>query len=96
MVASQVGSIFPLVLKDLQREGMSTLAAELEASKVKRMRKWMSMEFPYGSEFPWDSTGHEEIHSWLMRDRLYAAANKTVQAVLAYSSVLCAIASHHA
>jgi len=83
-----VGSIFPLVLMDLRREGMMDLAIELETIKKKRMAKWMSMEFPYGSEFPWDSTGHEEIHSWLMMDKNLIAANKTVQAVLAYSSLL--------
>ena len=52
------------------------------------MRKWMAMEFPYGSEFPWDSTGHEEIHTWLLREGHPAAANKTVDAVLAYMAVL--------
>ena len=83
-----VGSIFATVLRDLEREGMTSLAAELERIKSRRMAKWLSMEFPYGSEFPWDSTGHEEIHTWLIRDGQYAAANKTVQAVLAYSSVL--------
>jgi hypothetical protein len=48
----------------------------------------MAMEFPYGSEFPWDSTGHEEIHTWLLREGHPAAANKTVDAVLAYMAVL--------
>ena len=52
------------------------------------MRKWLSLEFPYGSEFPWDSTGHEEIHTWLVRHGELQAANRTVQAVLAYSSVI--------
>jgi hypothetical protein len=31
------------------------------------MRVWLRMPFPYGSEFSWDSTGHEEIAIWLMR-----------------------------
>ncbi len=53
-----------------------------------RMRRWLAMEFPYGSEFPWDSTGHEEIHTWLLHDRKYAAANQTVGAVLAYMTLL--------
>ena len=70
-------------------------ASELRAAVVQmrnlrgaRMRKWMAMEFPYGSEFPWDSTGHEEIHTWLLREGHHAAANKTVDAVLAYMAVL--------
>jgi len=83
-----VGSIFVAVLADLRREGLTALADELEAVKERRMRKWMSMLFPYGSEFPWDSTGHEEIHSWLLHDGKVADANKTVQAVLAYSTVV--------
>ena len=83
-----VGSTFATILRDLKREGMSSLAAELESIKQKRMAKWMSMLFPYGSEFPWDSTGHEEIHTWLVHDGKLAEANKTVQAVLAYSTVV--------
>ena len=83
-----VGSIFVTVLDDLRKEGFNSLADELEGIKERRMRKWMSMLFPYGSEFPWDSTGHEEIHSWLLHDNKLADANKTVQAVLAYSTVV--------
>ena len=44
------------------------------------------MPFPYGSEFSWDSTGHEEINTWLLWHGHHAAANKTVGAILAYSS----------
>jgi hypothetical protein len=83
-----VGSTFATVLRDLQREGMDALASELEATKQRRMSKWMSMIFPYGSEFPWDSTGHEEIHTWLLHDGKLRDANRTVQAVLAYSTVV--------
>ena len=83
-----VGSTFATILSDLRREGMTALANELEAAKDKRMKKWLSMIFPYGSEFPWDSTGHEEIHTWLLRDGRHTDANKTVQAVLAYSTVV--------
>ncbi|KAL1530741.1 hypothetical protein AB1Y20_001640 [Prymnesium parvum] len=83
-----VGSVFQLVLRDLKREGFTKLAEQMTQLLQRRMAKWLSMEFPYGSEFPWDSTGHEEIHTWLLQKQQYAAANKTVQAVLAYSSVL--------
>ena len=31
------------------------------------MGVWLRMPFPYGSEFAWDSTGHEEIATWLTR-----------------------------
>ena len=83
-----VGSIFALVYADLVREGMSELAAELDGVRNTRMKKWLALEFPYGSEFPWDSTGHEEIHTWLLMHQHHLAANRTVQAVLAYSSVV--------
>ena len=75
-----VGSIFSLVYRDLVREGLSELASKLDGVRAKRMSKWLALEFPYGSEFPWDSTGHEEIHTWLMAHGKHAAANKTVQA----------------
>ena len=31
------------------------------------MAVWLKMPFPYGSEFAWDSTGHEEISTWMLR-----------------------------
>jgi hypothetical protein len=51
-----VGSAFALVLRDLRREGMRGLADELEAIKARRMKKWMSLEFPCGG-------GHGEFVS---------------------------------
>eukprot|EP00966_Prymnesium_polylepis_P307784 7112679-Prymnesium_polylepis.1 len=70
-----VGSIFRRVLVDLEREiaaadeasGVNVTAIEearnaMQLLRGARMRRWLAMEFPYGSEFPWDSTGHEEIH----------------------------------
>ena len=41
-----VGSIFQLVLRDLRREGFTTLAEQLLQVLQKRMAKWLSMEFP--------------------------------------------------
>ena len=58
-----VGSTFVTILRSLRREGFTRLADELEAIKARRMAKWMTMLFPYGSEFPWDSTGHEVLHT---------------------------------
>ena len=51
-----MGSAFALVLRDLRREGMRGLADELEAIKARRMKKWMSLEFPCGG-------GHGEFVS---------------------------------
>ena len=83
-----VGSAFQLVLDDLEREGFEEEAAPLREMVKQRLGKWAQMVFPYGSEFPWDSTGQEEINTWLLRSGKYAAANKTVGAVLAYSSLM--------
>ena len=98
-----VGSVFQRVLLDLEREiaaaheagagGVNVTAMEeardaMQRLRGARMRRWLSMLFPYGSEFPWDSTGHEEIHTWLLAERRYAAANKTVGAVLAYMALM--------
>ena len=83
-----VGSVFESVLSDLWREGWEQEAASLQSTVERRMAVWLKMPFPYGSEFAWDSTGHEEIHTWLLREREYGAANKTVQAVLGFSTLL--------
>ena len=81
-----VGSVFALVLRDAEAEGLAAEAAPLREMVERRMAKWLKMPFPYGSEFPWDSTGHEEINTWLLWHGHHAAANKTVGAILAYSS----------
>jgi len=67
---------------------LEALAVQMRQIHGKRVKRWLAMAFPYGSEFPWDSTGHEEIHTWLMREQQHAAANKTVGAVLAYMALL--------
>ena len=55
------GSIFELLLSDLMLEGWTSEAEQLQLTVEKRMAVWLKMPFPYGSEFSWDSTGHEEI-----------------------------------
>ncbi|KAK3235805.1 hypothetical protein CYMTET_54007, partial [Cymbomonas tetramitiformis] len=60
-----VASIFQLVLSDLKLEGWTKEANELETVMLARVKHWRSLPFPFGSEFPWDSTGHEEIYTWM-------------------------------
>ena len=79
-----VGSVFESLLTDLQREGWDTQAAALQRTVEKRMAGWLRMPFPYGSEFSWDSTGHEEIATWLSRFGHDAKAAATTRAVTAY------------
>ncbi len=83
-----VGSIFSLILDDAKREGWDAEVKELETIVSARVKHWLSLPFPFGSEFPWDSTGHEEITTWMLERAELVAANRTVQAVLAYASVL--------
>jgi len=52
----------------------------------RRMAVWLRMPFPYGSEFAWDSTGHEEISTWMLRFGKFKEARQTRNAVLAYVS----------
>ncbi len=81
-----VGSVFELLLVDLWREGWDELASELQLITEKRMATWLKMPFPYGSEFAWDSTGHEEISTWMLRFGRTTEARQTFDAVSAYAS----------
>lgn len=50
--------------------------------------QWSTLTFPYGSEFNFDTTGQEEVYIWLQRYGYYAAANRTLDAVLAYMRLI--------
>lgn len=78
------GSVFLAILLDLQREGMRDLADAVEAVMRKRANHWATLRYPFGSEMPWDSTGQEEVHSWM---RYFGDADKaavTREVILAY------------
>src|SRR5581483_2231140 len=53
------GDIFLDILRDLQREGMGELAAQVENAMRERANRWAQEAYPFGSEMPWDSTGQE-------------------------------------
>ena len=82
-----VGSVFELLLTDLYREGWVSEAREMQAFIEKRIGVWLKMPFPYGSEFAWDSTGHEEIATWMLRFGKIREAEQTTAAVTAYVSL---------
>ena len=82
-----VGSIFELLLTDLSVEGWTSEARELQEMIEHRMSVWLKMPFPYGSEFAWDSTGHEEISTWMLRFGKLDEARQTLDAVTAYVSL---------
>jgi len=81
-----VGSVFELVLSDLQAEGWAEEARQLQETVERRMAVWFKMPFPYGSEFSWDSTGHEEISTWMLRFGKLKEARQTLDAITAYVS----------
>ncbi|GAX85694.1 hypothetical protein CEUSTIGMA_g13110.t1 [Chlamydomonas eustigma] len=82
-----VGSVFCHILEAVEEEGWVKEAKALKDVTKERLEFWQSLTFPFGSEMPWDNTGHEEIYSWLTKYRDEAGADATVQAVLAYDGL---------
>lgn len=78
------GSVFLFILRDLQREGLTAAATELEAAMRGRADIWRSLAFPFGSEMPWDSTGQEEVYVWCRYFGYDEKARVTLDAILAY------------
>jgi len=78
------GSVFLFLLKDLQGEDWSKAASTLEAAMKKRADIWESLDFPFGSEMPWDSTGQEEVYMWSDYFGFDKKAKVTLNAILAY------------
>ncbi|MFC1659864.1 DUF5695 domain-containing protein [Gemmatimonadota bacterium] len=78
------GTVFLLILKDLQREGWTEQAVALEATMRERAEVWRSLGYPFGSEMPWDSTGQEEVYGWSKYFGFDEKALVTLNAILAY------------
>jgi len=78
------GTVFLLILLDLEREGWTEQAAALEATMKRRAVVWRSLGYPFGSEMPWDSTGQEEVYAWCKYFGYYEKALVTLNAILGY------------
>jgi hypothetical protein len=78
------GTVFLEILRDLQREGWGPQAAAHESAMKARAEIWMKLNYPYGSEMPWDSTGQEEVYAWTKYFGDTAKAAVTLNAILAY------------
>ena len=78
------GTVFILILSDLKAEGMTAMAADLEAAMKARVDVWMKLKYPFGSEMPWDSTGQEEVYMCAKYFGLDDKAMVTLNAILAY------------
>jgi len=82
------GSVFLYILKDLKTEGWSEKAGLLEQAMKKRTDHWRTLEFPFGSEMPWDSTGQEEVYLWSDYFGYTDKAEVTLNAILGYMPTL--------
>lgn len=78
------GSVFVEVLKDLQREKMTSQASSLERAMRSRADAWSRQAYPFGSEMPWDSTGQEEVYQWTKYFGMDNKADVCVKAVMGY------------
>jgi hypothetical protein len=78
------GSIFLLILLDLKKEGRTEAAQKLEALMKERALHWKTLNYPFGSEMPWDSTGQEEVYVWSKYFGFDEKAEVTLNAILAY------------
>tara|TARA_R110002050_G_scaffold202806_1_gene338034 strand:- start:34654 stop:37341 length:2688 start_codon:yes stop_codon:yes gene_type:complete len=78
------GSVFLYILKDLKIEGYKDMSTDLEAKMKNRADHWEALEYPFGSEMPWDSTGQEEVYMWSDYFGYHRKANVTLNAILAY------------
>jgi len=78
------GSVFLHILDDLKSEGWWEQAQQLEEKMKSRADHWASLNYPFGSEMPWDSTGQEEVYTWSDYFGYSDKALTTLNAVLAY------------
>jgi hypothetical protein len=82
------GSIFLEILKDLQREGLTANAANLEARMKTRAAAWNAETYPFASEMAWDSTGQEEVYAWTRHFGHKAKAKVCIDAITGYMPAL--------
>ena len=78
------GSVFLYILQDLKNEGLMEMADDLEKRMKARADHWRALDYPFGSEMPWDSTGQEEVYMWSDHFGYDRKALVTLSAILAY------------
>lgn len=89
------GTVFREVLRCVREEASvdnetwGDSASAIEANMYARAAYFASEEYPYGSEFAFDTTGQEEVVVWLLHfanstNGWSAAAKRTVDHVLSY------------
>jgi hypothetical protein len=82
------GEVFVEILRDLQQEGLTAQATELEKAMRQRADAWAAEQYPFGSEMPWDSTGQPEVYAWMRYFGNSAKAELTREVILGYDPTL--------
>ena len=82
------GDVFVDILTDLQREGMTRQAADMERLMRGRADHWRTLKYPFGSEMAWDSTGQPEVYAWMRRFGHAAQADITREVILGYDPAI--------
>ncbi|SEN68762.1 hypothetical protein SAMN05192583_3313 [Sphingomonas gellani] len=82
------GDVFVDILKDLKREGMTVQATEMERLMKGRADHWRTLDYPFGSEMPWDSTGQPEVYAWMRYFGYQPQADVTREVILGYDPTI--------
>lgn len=82
------GTIFLTLLKDLQHEGWTAKATDVEALMRERAERWKGEAYPFGSEMAWDSTGQEEVYAWCKYFGYEDKAQVSLSSILGYMPTL--------
>jgi hypothetical protein len=78
------GTILYLLLMDMKAEGWGDKALLLETEMCKRADHWHTLQYPFGSEMPWDSTGQEEVYTCSEYFGYTEKARVTTNAIMGY------------
>jgi len=78
------GDVFVDILTDLKREGWTAKAAEVEGLMKGRADHWRTLQYPFGSEMAWDSTGQAEVYAWMRYFGYGPQADVTREVILGY------------
>lgn len=82
------GDVFVDILKDLKREGLTAEAANMERLMKGRADHWRTLDYPFGSEMPWDSTGQPEVYAWMRYFGFQPQADITREVILGYDPTI--------
>ncbi|WP_454280935.1 DUF5695 domain-containing protein [Sphingomonas sp. Marseille-Q8236] len=82
------GDVFVDILTDLKREGWTAKADEVERLMKGRADHWRTLQYPFGSEMAWDSTGQAEVYAWMRYFGYGPQADVTREVILGYDPTI--------